>query len=226
MTVNQRFIERLQETELFSSVNPELLSAVMGNDDVEFVDYKRGELVFSSEAFRFSIGFILKGGAQVAKKENGVIVSRLKENDLFGCVALFAGEEYFVNEIYATKDTRIAFISKSAIVKLMQLEGNFSISFIRYLSQRILFLNKRIENFTGGSAESRLANYLIGCFADYKTYELDRSMSQLAVSLDIGRASLYRAFDSLVESGAVERDGKSFRLVDKGILQSFIHKNY
>ena len=222
MTVNQKLIEKLLTTELFSSVNSELLSAVIGSEDVEFVDYKRGDLVFSSEAYRYSIGLIIKGGAQVAKRENGVIVSRLKENDIFGCVALFSGKDYFVNEIFATKDTRIAYISKTAIVKLMQLDSNFSVCYIQYLSQRILFLNKRIENFTGGSAESRLANYLSGCFADYKTYELDRSMSQLAVSLDIGRASLYRAFDRLVESGAVERDGKYIRLVDKDILTSFI----
>ena len=47
-------------------------------------------------------------------------------------------------------------------------------------------------------------------------------MSQLAVSLDIGRASLYRAFDALEAGNAVERDGKYIRLIDKDALKSFI----
>lgn len=222
MAVTPRIIEKLREVEMFSSVSPEILSSVLSNDEVEVVDYKKGEIIYSSEVYRASIGLILKGSARVLKVENGVMVSKLTEGDIFGCAVLFSGKEYFVNEITATKDTKVVYVGKGSILKLMQLEGNFSVEYIRYLSDRIYFLNKRIANFTGGSAESRLANYLLGCFADYKTYELDRSMSQLAVSLDIGRASLYRAFESLIESGAIQRNGKNIRLADKGILNSFI----
>ena len=222
MTVSDKLVNKLLKLDIFSSLSPRLLKSVLSCDETEIVDYKRGETIYSSECFRFSVGFIIRGGAKVLKSENGVIISKLSDNSLFGCAALFSGQDHFVNEIIATKDTRVFYIDKSVIVKLMQLDTTFPVSYIRYLSDRILFLNKRIVNFTGGSAESRLANYLLSCFADYKTYELDRSMSQLAVSLDIGRASLYRAFDALESGGAVERDGKYIRLVDKDRLKAFI----
>ena len=114
------------------------------------------------------------------------------------------------------------YIKKGAVAALMQLKPNFSLDYIRYLSKRIYFLNKRIVSFTGGTAESRLANYLVSSFGDYKTYVLDIPMNQLAISLDIGRASLYRAFDKLIEAGAVEKKGKIIRLTDKDALISFI----
>lgn len=222
MTISDKLVSKLLKLDIFSSLSPQVLKSVLSCDKTEMVDYKRGETIYSSDYFRFSVGFIIRGGAKVLKSENGVIISKLSDNSLFGCAALFSGKDHFVNEIVATKDTRVFYIDKSIIVKLMQLDTTFPISYIRYLSDRILFLNKRIVNFTGGSAESRLANYLLSCFADYKTYELDRSMSQLAVSLDIGRASLYRAFDALEVGEAVERDGKYIRLVDKERLKEFI----
>lgn len=222
MTVNDKLVEKLQKLDIFSSLNSALLKNALSCDETEMVDYKRGETIYSGEHFRFSIGFIVRGGAKVFKSESGVIISKLSENSIFGCAALFYGKDHFVNEIVATKDTRVFYIDKSVIVKLMQLDTTFSVSYIRYLSDRILFLNRRIVNFTGGTAESRLANYLLSCFADYKTYELDRSMSQLAVSLDIGRASLYRAFEALENGNAVQRDGKYIRLIDKETLKSFI----
>ena len=222
MTISDKLVNKLLKLDIFSSLSPQILKNALSCDETETVDYKRGETIYSSDCFRFSVGFIIRGGAKVLKSENGVIISKLSDNSLFGCAALFSGKDHFVNEIVATKDTRVFYIDKSVIVKLMQLDTTFPISYIRYLSDRILFLNKRIVNFTGGSAESRLANYLLSCFADYKTYELDRSMSQLAVSLDIGRASLYRAFDALESGEAVERDGKYIRLVDKEKLKEFI----
>lgn len=222
MTVSEKLVEKLLKLDLFSSLTPEFLKNILSCDETFLVDYKRGDVIYSAEHFRFAIGFVVRGGAKVLKSENGVIISKLTDGSLFGCAALFSGRDYFVNEIVATKDTRVFYIDKSVIVKIMQLDTTFSVSYIRYLSERILFLNKRIVNFTGGTAESRLANYLLSCFADYKTYELDRSMSQLAVSLDIGRASLYRAFDALELGNAVQRDGKYIRLIDKEALKGFI----
>ncbi|MBR3553695.1 MAG: Crp/Fnr family transcriptional regulator [Clostridia bacterium] len=222
MALQPRVLERLQMNELFSSVNGDALSAVLETEAPVVADFRRGDVIFPTQKQGSEIGFLLRGGAQVAKKETGIIVNRLKEGDVFGCSVLFISGAAYSSEIVALRDTRVLFFSKAAVTKLMQADGNFAVGFIRYLSQHIAFLNKCIDNFTGGSAESRLANYLCGCFEDYKTYEMDRSMSQLAVSLDIGRASLYRAFDRLAAGGAVQRDGRSVRLVDKAALLSFI----
>ena len=169
-----------------------------------------------------SVGFILKGSAKVVKKGSDLLVGRLFENDVFGCQCLFLSGEYFTNEIISLSDTTVLFITKRGISRLLNENSVFSLDYIRYLSKRIYFLNNRIINFTGGAAESRLAGFLLNSFGDYKTYVLDISLSQLAVSLDIGRASLYRGFDKLVSCKAIERKGKVIRLLDKDTLISFI----
>ena len=220
MAINTRFFNALQENEMFSDVRRETLSALLTDAQVEFVSYARDDVICSAETYRNAIGFLFKGEAKVQRRNGALMISRLRAGDVFGCAFLFSAES-FPGEIVACKQSVVAYISKAAVVQLMEQDSGFTISFIRYLSQRISFLSRRIDSFTGGTAESRLANYLLLCFGDYKTYELDRSMSQLAVSLDIGRASLYRAFDALEAGGAVRRDGKYIRLVDREMLASF-----
>ncbi|MGN1195160.1 MAG: Crp/Fnr family transcriptional regulator [Acutalibacteraceae bacterium] len=212
----------LKNADIFSSADEALLRNALTDSDIEKISYKKGEIIYSSEVFHDCIGIIISGKASVSKKDGDVIVNRLSDGDIFGAAALFLSREYFINVITAMVKTQVIYVGKAAIRQLMQLDSGFSLGFIRYLSERIFFLNKRIVSFTGGTAESRVARFLLSSLGDYKVFEIDRPMSQLAVSLDIGRASLYRAFDKLTESGAIEKNGKLIRLVNKETLVSFI----
>ena len=222
MTEREAILSRVCENELFSSLKTKDLLPFYKDGEIYTSKYKSGDVIYSSEKFVSAIGFIVKGSAKVIKKGSDLVVGRLFENDVFGCQSLFLSGQYFTNEIVAVSDTTVLFIAKSVVSNLLSFNSVFSFDYIRYLSKRIYFLNNRIINFTGGTAESRLANYLLSSFGDYKTFVLDISLSSLAVSLDIGRASLYRGFDKLISDGAIERKGKVIRLLDKDVLISFI----
>ena len=44
-------------------------------------------------------------------------------------------------------------------------------------------------------------------------------MTDLANTLDVGRASLYRAFDKLESEGLIIKDGKTITVLDKNTLR-------
>lgn len=222
MLLSNDDFDLLKNADIFSGADEALLKTVLTDSDIEKACYKKGEVIYSGEVFHDCIGIIVSGKATVLKKDSDVIVNRLSDGNIFGAAALFLSREYFINVITAAVRTDVIYVGKAAIRQLMRLDPDFALSFIRYLSERIFFLNQRIVSFTGGSAESRVAGFLLSSFSDYKVFELDRPMSQLAVSLDIGRASLYRAFDNLLQSGAIEKSGKLIRLVNKETLVSFI----
>lgn len=222
MTLNDKVISALTKCDLFSSVSQASLKKVLNSDTSYFAEYKGGQLIYSCEKFIDAIGFIVTGGAKVIKKGGSLMIARLFQNDIFGFQTLFTGKSYEMNEIYASGDTLVFYINKSAVVALTQLEKNFQLDYIRVLSKEVYYLNKKLYSLTGASAESRLADFLLSGFGDYKTFSLDIPMSQLAYSLDMGRASLYRALDSLIESGAVEKEGKLLRLKNRGKLESLI----
>ena len=89
-------------------------------------------------------------------------------------------------------------------------------NYVRFLSDRIRFLNSKIATFTADSAKSKLMRYLVSQAELQNNPEgnvvLPVSCQKLAESLNIGRASLYRAFEQLENDGLIRRSGKAVAL--------------
>jgi CRP-like cAMP-binding protein len=79
------------------------------------------------------------------------------------------------------------------------------------LAGRVRFLNRKIQCFTAGSAERRLALWLLS--EEEEVITLPSSLTTLSDMLDIGRASLYRALDKLENSGLISREGRNIALL-------------
>ena len=140
--MNERLLRLVSKAQLFSSVKRETLSSLLNDDNTYLMRFKNGEIIYSSEAFKDAIGIITSGNAKVMKKNSKVMVGKLYLGDIFGCQSLFVGKEFFTNEIVAGCDTKVLFINKAAIISIMQLETNFSLEYIRYLSGRIYYQQK------------------------------------------------------------------------------------
>ena len=96
---------------------------------------------------------------------------------------------------------------------LIENDKNVMCSFMTTLSTKIVYLNKKINSLTAGSAERKLSVFLADN-AVSGVYEQKNSASAIAEMLDIGRASLYRAFDRLREDGFLQKDGRNLCLLD------------
>ena len=87
-------------------------------------------------------------------------------------------------------------------------------NYIRFLSERVRFLNHKIAGFTGGQADCRVVVWLLE-HAQGAEVCLPRSMTEWAQSLNIGRSSLYRSLDALTEAGLIRRTGRQVVLADR-----------
>lgn len=224
MVLNDEMIEIVSRADIFSSVKVQNLKNVLNGENTFFKTYKNGTVIFSSLCYTCAIGVIVSGSAQVKNERSSVLVSQLSQGDVFGCQSLFLGNDAFDNVITAKGQTTVLYILKPAVLTLLQNESGFVLDYIRYLSGRVRFLTQKITGFTCGSAQSRLANFLLEGFSDYKTFELDMPMSRLAGCLNIARASLYRALCELEENGIIEKNGKVIRLLDRDKLCACIEK--
>ena len=127
---------------------------------------------------------------------------------LFGAAALFNSQGEYVTQITAIEHSRILFLPQRLIKRMIEREPEIAENYIRYLSERILFLNRKIYFLTAGTAEQRLASFLLDNLSEGEYSEMPMPMHRLADALNMSRASLYRAFDLLIESGAVSKQGK------------------
>lgn len=202
-------IETLPQTKLFSGVSTEDIKTIAGEYS-SVKSFKKGETVFEKNTDKKCVGVIIKGSA-VVKKEH-ITINHLVKNDLFGAVTLYNKNEHFVNSIIAESDCKIVFVNKEGVDYLISKSPKFAKHYIEYLSQRIYFLNSKIENYTMPGADEKLYAYLVKKSVGGKVL-LTSKMTELAKLLNLSRASLYRAFDELVENNKIVKDDKNITIL-------------
>ena len=211
MKLSTAQIELLRKTSLFTAVPVSTIEKIISSPDCGIKKYKKGQTVYSKNDFERSLGIVLSGRLRVTKGNavgHAMIMSTLGTSSLFGAAALFNDESEYATDITALCDAEIIFFTQRLVRRMMEYDYQIAENYIRYLSGRILFLNKKLYFLTAGTAEQRLASFLLDNMPAKQPSELPMPLNKLSLALNVSRASLYRAFDSLVESGAIEKEGK------------------
>ena len=93
-------------------------------------------------------------------------------------------------------------------------------NYLTLLSDKIVYLNKKIAVLTAASAEKKLALYIYEHMIN-REFTPGTSLSELASVLQMGRASLYRAIDELTEKKIISKQGKKITVLDENTLKNY-----
>lgn len=211
MKLNEIETELVSKTELFRGLPPSVLTRILAVSDCTAAEYEKNEVVYDKTNFYRSLGIVLEGRLRVTKEnadKRPIVMSTLQRGAMFGAAALFNSEPEYATKITAIERSRVLFLPQRLIKRMIEREPDIAENYIRYLSERILFLNRKIYFLTAGTAEQRLAGFLLDNLAVGEFSEMPMTMHRLADALNMSRASLYRAFDELTASGAVSKQGK------------------
>lgn len=200
--------EQLEQHPLFQGVEPEQLDRALSGTDVTCIS--RGETVYDRLRFRRCLGMILEGELTVRKES--LLVSTLRPGDVFGAAALFNDQEDYPTTLTARSDCRLVLIPQEAVRQLIGAGGAFAENYVSYLSGRIRFLSDRLDTLSADGGEGKLVSYLLS--AANEDGALTISATQLSQRIGVGRATLYRAFESLEQENVIARDGKTIRILD------------
>ena len=198
---------------LFRGLSDAEASAVCAQlGEPEWID--KGADVYTRQAFRRALGLVLSGelrvirvGADGRRRTH----NRLLAGDAFGAAALFGdapADGAFVTEVVAYKAATVQFITEETLTALWRRDPRIAENYIRFLTERIRFLNRAMNGAGGGTAEEKLRRYLLSHCDETGRVTLPCSLSGLSARLDVGRSSLYRALEDLSQSGFLQRNGK------------------
>lgn len=210
------FYPDIKKHPIFKSSESAAIDKYITEDDFNVQKYRAGEEICSPCTSNNAVGVILRGCATVSSRDEdkNVLLRTMGVGAMFGIANLYAENIEFPTRIVAKSTCEVLFIKKDAIRELIENDKSTLKSFLAFQSNRIVYLNKKINSFTAGGAERRLSLFLLDNAVD-GIYSADVSMSALAEMLDIGRASLYRAFDTLEAAGCIERKDKKTIMVDQ-----------
>ena len=200
-------IRRLSEHWLFRDVEPEPMARLLSG--TERLTVPRGHTVYTPHRFRRCLGVLLQGRIRVSK--DALVVSTLAEEDVFGAAALFTDSEGYATTLTALTDCELVLLPQENVARLLRESPEFAENYVRYLSGRIQFLSARLDAVSAGSAERKLAQYLLSAAGE--TDCVSMSATQLSARIGVGRATLYRAFETLERDGVIRREGKHIHIL-------------
>ena len=196
------------------------------------LDTEITELIRSSELLRYeanseissdgAITIILKGSISVTKRsgDKKLLMRMFGAGSVSGVASLFSDATDSVSSLTALSHSEVLLIPGESVTALIHENGAFAMDYIKFLTSRIRFLNSRIKAYTASGTEAKLAFHLL-LSDEFETNEIELhvSYSKLAEMLDMGRASLYRAIDTLTAKGIIAKDGKRILILNKLALQ-------
>lgn len=208
----EKYIPALKKNFLFTGSEDVIDNIVMKDSRMEWLSFKKGEIIYDYDNYKNSLGIILKGRVSVRKDKKGnVLLNTLKAGEAFGGAVIFSKSSAFIATVRAESECTMLFISEEALRELMLFSPRVNMNYVEYLTESLVFLNKRLDIFTAGGAEERAAEYLRRNSALNESGErfIDGlSMTKMAEYLAIGRATLYRILDDFEARGIIIRDGR------------------
>ena len=210
----------LRKHPLFATLTSDAVARYFSDSGAEIISFGAHEIAYSSSAEHVRIGILLSGKARV-ETDAQALVKSLRIGELFGIANLYAEDEPFPTAIVTTSPAKILFLEGEAVKMLIENEPEILKNYLAFQSRKIVYLNRKITTLTAGSAEKKLAVFLL----DYEQdgiFTPPCPMNRLAELLGMGRASLYRAIDALCDEGLIEKQGKNLLLRNKDALLRLI----
>ena len=213
----------IANTFLFQGIDDIIVEHIITDPRCTQAQFPKGAVIFDETHFTASLGILLSGQIRVDKRTPGgqyMKMSLLKPGECFGAAAMFMEEQTYATRLTAERNVQVLFIPEEIIRWAMRRDFTMTENYIRYLLSRIRFLNEKISSLTVGTVEQRLAVFLLeNCDAEDHYYG---AMSALSRQLNMGRASLYRAIESLEQKDLVKREGKCLKVLSRNGLEQQI----
>ena len=213
----------LRKFHLWSTLPDELWQTLA--NEITWKDFCAGETVFPSDKTEQCLCVLWSGQARVFSRSSvPAHTSLLRTMDtgaIFGVHCIFNSDIPPQSVIIAQRACRVILVPAAMWEQMLTSHAPTMAHYLSFLTQRIEFLNRKVQYLTAGSAERRLSMYLLSQIPeDNVPTGLDLSAVALADLLDLGRASLYRALDKLTADGFLRRDGHTYTLRNRDKMLS------
>lgn len=162
-----------------------------------------------------SLGIILSGNAKVCRTgDTGseTVIRSMAEGEVFGAAGLFGEWKEGKSRIVATAECKVLYATECDMRRLFEKHPQVAVNYVTFLSDRIRFLNRRIDAFSAGSAVQKLYEYLVSQAKDGEV-DLGYGMAELSRRLKMGRSSIYRSIETLEQGGLIRRNKNTFILM-------------
>ncbi|WP_291528359.1 Crp/Fnr family transcriptional regulator [Bacteroides sp. UBA939] len=200
----------LLQMSLFQDITEETLLQFILSHQHSLKRYKSGEFIaLQGDVYR-SLYILCNGSVrtQMVSAEGKLLtIESLQAPQLLAPAFIFSSENRFPVNIETLEVCEVLTLNKDAFLEFMHRHPAVMHNFLRLISDRSLFLSRKVNEFALQSLKSRLLNYI-------KIHGTIGSQQEVAHILGVARPSLARALSELISEGCLLMEGKEMRIDD------------
>ncbi len=202
--------EVLTRMSLFEGCEAEALHQLLREAPNSLRIYKEGEYIARQGDACRSLFILMKGNVKT-QMENAegkqLTIDWIKAPDILAPAFIYASENRFPVNVEATELCEVLVMDRTRFEAFMHAQPAVMRNFIAIISDRSLFLSRKLNEFALQSLKSRLLNYL-------QMHGGIHNQQEVAFILGVARPSLARALSELIAEGKITMTGKQVVLND------------
>lgn len=189
---------------LFEGCEAEALHQLLREAPNSLRIYKKGEYIARQGDACRSLFILMKGNVKT-QMENAegkqLTIDWIKAPDILAPAFIYASENRFPVNVEATELCEVLVMDRTRFEAFMHAQPAVMRNFIAIISDRSLFLSRKLNEFALQSLKSRLLNYL-------QMHGGIHNQQEVAFILGVARPSLARALSELIAEGKITMTGK------------------
>ena len=189
---------------LFEGCEAEALHQLLREAPNSLRIYKEGEYIARQGDACRSLFILMKGNVKT-QMENAegkqLTIDWIKAPDILAPAFIYASENRFPVNVEATELCEALVMDRTRFEAFMHAQPAVMRNFIAIISDRSLFLSRKLNEFALQSLKSRLLNYL-------QMHGGIHNQQEVAFILGVARPSLARALSELIAEGKITMTGK------------------
>lgn len=173
--------------------------------------YKKGDLIAHQGSTCLSLMLLCSGNlsARMVNDEGKeIIIEILKAPEVLAPAFLYSSENRFPVTLQAETEVHVWSLSRESFLDLMEKDRNVLRNFLQHISDRSVFLSRKLNEFALQNLNERIINYL-------KQHGQIQNIQEVASIMGVARPSLSRAISALINENIIEKDNNSYRLKTK-----------
>ena len=132
-----------------------------------------------------------------------IVIETLHAPEILAPAFLYGSENRFPVTLIAATDCRVWFISREVFLEMMEADRTVLRRFLENISDRSVFLSRKLNEFALQSLPTRILSYL-------KTHGSIQNIQEVAFIMGVARPSLSRALSLLLEQGRGSKEAGGY----------------
>lgn len=193
---------------MFAGADKDVLNNFLLNAPHKISSFRKGDIVVMQDSPCRSLMLLCQGSlsARMTNSEGKeVTIEILHAPEILAPAFLYASENKFPVTLQAEEDTLIWSLSKDEFLRMMETDTSVLRNFLRNISDRSLFLSRKLNEFALQSLSTRIIGYL-------KRNEVINNVQDVAFIMGVARPSLSRTLSSMVDQGLLQKTSDGYVL--------------